>query len=384
MNVAVATERQAQVEAELAAYYPRLHALLGKQLRERAGQPDGLVNRLVFSLCGGNAVAGRWESALAGWSEDTIRRHFPARLPRELSHPYEFDAGLDSMLAELEAAETFRLCDLVQEVDLLPEGKRPGPDFLARWPNATALVEVKRADGLASELWLAYAVVDAWRLLFPELSAAGIALWASESYHMDRLGRGVKDEVRAALRARLLSLVHDERGRDLAGKLQAGELIALVDGELYAQRNTYQAGIYVSPFWYRAEADDGAPGTLPQGNLDIAISMASLRGLADVVFRIRSALPQLFEGSLGQEDGAVLVAFIEYAGGELTGDDVNLWAGALSDVLRWNQRVHVIVRTPTHREPWCFTRDHTGALVACESFRDWVSRTPGQHRGVSS
>ena len=119
MNVAVATERQAQVEAELAAYYPRLHALLGKQLRERAGQPDGLVNRLVFSLCGGNAVAGRWESALAGWSEDTIRRHFPARLPRELSHPYEFDAGLDSMLAELEAAETFRLCDLVQEVDLL-------------------------------------------------------------------------------------------------------------------------------------------------------------------------------------------------------------------------------------------------------------------------
>jgi len=93
-----------------------------------------------------------------------------------MSDPIGFDADLEAMLAELEAAQAFRRRLRAKNVQLLPEGGKSAPDFLAEIGSSKALVEVKRADGQSSEIWLAYHVVEAWRLLYPELRSIGITI----------------------------------------------------------------------------------------------------------------------------------------------------------------------------------------------------------------
>jgi len=168
--------------------------------------------------------------------------------------------------------------------------------------------------------------------------------------------------------------VHSDTGKAIVSQLNSSSPVTLIDGKFYLQRSADDSRVSVHYFWQTETS--GPPDVAQQVELRLADTLSSVRGFADVLYRIRDAMPQLFRSAGAYEEAQILVPFISYAGQGLAGVNLRSWAPALSSVLG-DLRTRLIVTTPARPEPWCFARDQDGSLVACTTFAEWVSRTVG-------
>ena len=340
---------------------PRLAAVLGHQLIERASQPDGLMNRLVRSLCGESLFADNWERLLAELPEAGRREY------ATLGVGSNFDQELESRLSELRAIDTFTSSLIRVDIEILPRRSRRTADFRATWMDTTAIVEVKRDRGLAEHLLLAESALSAARMLHPEADVPRVILFATDGYHQQRLEGTLDKTVEGRIAADLRELLDSESYAEFAAAVRSGGEASLSEGMLVAvidpRPSQYGTGLAIQPY---PSGVDRAVGTC----------MASLRGLASIAFQVRTALPQLAASGREFAD-AILVPYVHYDAWELDGLSLHTLAGIFSETLQWEPRMNVIVHL-ANDDRWFFGRRMTETMTAYERFFEWASYLAAQ------
>lgn len=374
-----AAERLVRVKQSL-AQLPSLQELLGAQLEHRAQGPDGLLNTLVYSLCGG--------SQQADWVDARIRGTVPGLAERALdlqrcSAPLgrNFDDQVAGFIAEVDAWD--RLRDIPgAQVGFNPRSEsKKAADLWAQWAQRYAFIEVKRDRGLNPSLEQAADVVRAWRLFDPALANSALQVWGSEDYHLGGLERDdSRLTQRKVVQTNLDRLLEPVRYEPLIAALRTGGPVDLGAGMLFAQViPKHPAGVYMNPHWVPAAIDlsdparrreqlgaaIGTPGT-QRANL-----MSSLQGLGHLAYRVRDALPQLLVNAEVASSPPVLVAYVACDSYELVGIELAKFADAFAEVLQWDPRLSVIVREPGG-ELTCFGRDRAGRLTAHPTVGAWA------------
>ena len=335
---------------------PTLDQLLGSQLIERAGQADGLLNPLVRSLCGESPDADVWEQIVGRLRPEDLEVLDPIGVGPG------FDQRLQDRLAEFRAIDTFTSAGLGIRVKPIRRRSARSADFAATWMGKTAIVEVKRDQGLADELLTAKSALRAARMLHADVELPAIVVEGTEQYHRLNLEGALRGSVRDRIRTDLGELLRAGRYRAFASALAAGRVAPLGDGMLVAKVSRYPRDsgnrIDVQPF---------------PPNVDSGVSncMQSLRGLSSLAFKVRSALPQLAAsaGEVGPQ--AVWVAYVYYDAWEMFGLNLRPLAGVLSELLQWNARVSVIV-DQIDRDRWFFGRNRRGQMEGFQRMWDWA------------
>jgi len=373
-----AADWRSRVEQELERV-PHLRTHLGSQLLQRAVEPDGLLNPLIRSLCGQSLLAYSLDTDL-WWGGPTLEERM-----RDLHTPrgQDFDADVRSFFAELAAFSLFRELPGAQ-VGFYPRresAKEKEADLWARWPEHHAVIEVKSDLGLNPMLHRAADAVRAWCLLEPELARLAIMVWGSESYHLGGLEQKAQQNQRDAMQGTMRSLLAPEPRARLIADLRSGTPIDLWAGEVFAQLEPeYPAGVFVNPTWTHASVDwDNLDRTLAEAhaamdNLDLqrANVWTSLHGLGHLVYRVRDAVPQLFESAARESTPPLLVAYIALYGHELDGVDLDQFAGAFDAVLHWKLSLNVIVRHPGGQHTF-YGRNRVGSMAALPTIQQWAA-----------
>jgi hypothetical protein len=342
--------------------YPLVARLLGDWIAQRASEPDGLMNNLVRSACGGSAHATLWETRLRCLPRDslkprTFRQRFQLPDPRK-KLGLAFDDLLDDRWAELTAIHAFASTSIPVTIAFPKLGVGRTPDFEMSWPGMSVSVEVKRVRGLARELRWVYSALEAARLLFPDVGRPAIDIWAPDAHHLSRLGGATSTSDQNTLRADVARLLDRDVYVHTIAQLTAGCDVVVSHGVLMLSPNSEGGAISVRPF--ATNADSG-----------LANAMGSLKGVADVMLRIRSALEQLFSAGEKGDANQYLIAYIYFDAWELRGLKLAALKDAFSDILQWNPRIALVITDDGDHHVF-FGRNSKGIMGAETHFKRWT------------
>lgn len=223
--------------------YPQVQQWLGDRLRRRAKADDWLRNRLVRAIVTGSDEAAQFDALLRLANPphnrvDFFRGIFDG-IPAAGVSSADFDFAVDNVFTQVAA------CALLQEWGLKPIRRLPeadqSADFLAAIGTTELIVKAVNLRRYARELYHLYDAVAAEILLRPNLSSAGLLVYADLQYLLARYEERIVWAEYSNQFAQMLN------SRALGSTIEAalmGEPVALAEGS-FALTATPEPGLHL-------------------------------------------------------------------------------------------------------------------------------------------